>query len=386
MLTILVQFHDKFLVIYKMHILLFHFIYGMIYLWKKFKEEVIMALKRVTMQDIANSCGVSRNTVSKIFNGRGAVPEATRRRVLEKAEELGYRQILKDELPHTELQNRRVVLFTCRMPSDNHFGTLFLPAFANQLSRAGYMLMMYELSPEDLRECRLPEQMSLEQTAGILGIELFDRNYLKMLCNLGLPAFFVDAHAGASTSLPDYNIISMENFASTIALTEHVISAGAKRIGFVGDINHCNSFRERWMGFCFALGSAGLALDRQICILDNDGPQYGDTEWLLERLRGMPELPDALICANDFIAISIMTVLKQMGAAIPEDIMVTGFDGTPQSAIVEPSLTTVQIPGADFGRLAANMMLERIENPDFPYFFTYIKSTPIWRESTARKQ
>lgn len=344
-----------------------------------------MALRRITMQDIADSCGLSRNTVSKIFNGRGTVPEATRRRVLEKAEELGYRQILREEPEQPEIRNRHVALFTCNMPTDYHFGTFFVPAFAGQLSRAEYTLMMYELSPEDLRQGRLPAQISLEQTAGILGIELFDRNYLKVLCGLGLPTIFVDAYAGADTALLEYDLISMENIASTIAITEHVISAGAMRIGFVGDADHCNSFHERWVGFCSALGSAGIPLNRGLCILDRDGPQYSDAVWLLERLRMMPELPDAFICANDFIAIRLMTALKQMGVAIPDRIMVAGFDGTPQSAVVEPSLTTVQIPSADIGRIAADMLLERIENPDRPYRCTYIKSTPIWRDSTARK-
>lgn len=344
-----------------------------------------MALRRITMQDIADSCGLSRNTVSKIFNGRGTVPEATRRRVLEKAEELGYHQLLREMPEQPELRNRHVALFTCHMPTDYHFGTFFVPAFAGQLSRAEYTLMMYELSPEDLRQGRLPAQISLDQTAGILGIELFDRNYLKVLCGLGLPTIFVDAYAGADTALLEYDMISMENIASTIALTKHVISAGAKRIGFVGDADHCNSFHERWVGFCSALNSAGLPLNRGLCILERDGPQYSDDVWLLERLRRMPELPDALICANDFIAIRLMTVLKQMGIAIPDRIMVAGFDGTPQSAVVEPSLTTVQIPSTDIGRIAADMLLERIENPDRPYRCTYIKSTPIWRDSTARK-
>lgn len=345
-----------------------------------------MALRRITMQDIADSCGLSRNTVSKIFNGRGTVPEATRRRVLEKAQELGYHQIFSEEPQQPEPRNQHVVLFTRNMPTDYHFGTIFMPAFAGQLSRSGYTLMMYELSPEDLHLGRLPAQISLEQTAGIIGIELFDQNYINVLYELGLPSIFVDGHAGANTALLEYDMISMENVASTIALTEHVISVGAKQIGFVGDVDHCNSFHERWMGFCSALGNAGISLDQKLCILDNDGPQYSDPAWLLEQLRRMPALPDALICANDFIAIHLMTALKQIGVAIPERIMVAGFDGTPQSSVVEPSLTTVQIPSADIGRLAADMLLERIENPDRPYRCTYIKSTPIWRESTARKR
>ncbi len=343
-----------------------------------------MALQRVTMQDIADSCGLSRNTVSKIFNDRGAVPEATRRMVLEKARELGYRQLPDEEPARSEPRSQNVALFTSHMPSDYHFGTFFVPAFAGQLSRAGYTLMMYELSEEEFRENRLPAHIMLEQTAGILGIELFSKSYLDMICSLGLPAIFVDAYAGANTSVLRYDLISMENVASTIALTNRIISSGGWRLGFVGDTDHCNSFHERWIGFSIALGNAGLTLDRSLSILDRDGPQYSDPEWIEGKLRRMPVLPDGLVCANDYIALHVMTALKQMGVAIPGRVMVTGFDGTPQSAVVEPALSTAQIPGAEIGKLAADILLDRIENPDRPYRTTYVNSIPLFRASTSK--
>lgn len=341
-----------------------------------------MAVRRVTMQDIADACGLSRNTVSKIFNDRGAVPEATRRMVLEQAQALGYRQ-LPDNSARVEPRQQNIALFTSHMPAEYHFGTFFVPAFAGQLSRAGYTLMMVELSGEELRQGRLPAHLSLEQIAGVLGIELFSREYLNMLCGLGLPAIFVDAYSGANTDLLNYDLISMENISSTIAMTRHIIGAGARRPGFVGDIDHCNSFHERWTGFTTALARAGLPLDRSVCILDPDGPQYSDPAWLMERLQRMPSLPDALVCANDSIAIRLMTALKQLGIAIPGRVMVAGFDGTPQSAVVEPALTTVQIPSDDIGRLAADILLDRIENPDRPYRVTYVRTTPVLRASTA---
>ncbi len=345
-----------------------------------------MALRRITMQDIADACGLSRNTVSKIFNGRGTVPDVTRRMVLEKAQELGYRQ-LAEEVPAAkpELRSQSVALFTSHMPTDYHFGTFFLPAFAGQLSRAGYTLMMYQLSPEEVSQGRLPDNFALEQTAAILGIELFNRAYAEMLCGLGLPTIFVDAYSGASTALLQYDLISMENIASTIALTEHVIAEGARKIGFVGDVDHCNSFHERWIGFYTALDRAGIPLDPRMCVLDRDGPQYSDPAWLIGRLREMPEAPDALICANDFLAVHLMMALKQLGVSVPDQVMVAGFDGTPQSAVLEPSLTTVQIPSADIGRIAANTLLDRIANPRSPYHATYVKTTPIWRDSTGKK-
>lgn len=344
-----------------------------------------MALRRVTMQDIADACGLSRNTVSKIFNGRGAVPDTTRRMVLDKAQALGYHQITEERPAKPEQPRQNIALFTSHMPANYHFGTFFVPAFAEQISRAGYTLMMYQLSPEELQQGRLPDHVTLNQTAGILGIELFNRNYVDMLCNLDLPTIFVDAYAGAYTTLLNYDLVSMENIASTIAVTEHIISAGAQKIGFVGDANHCNSFHERWLGFSSALANAEILLNRRMCILDSDGPQYSDPTWLIERIREMPELPDAFVCANDFIAIHLMTALKQLGMAIPDQIMIAGFDGTPQSAVLEPSLTTVQIPSADIGRIAADILLDRIDNPDRPFRSTYIEATPQFRGSTARK-
>lgn len=344
-----------------------------------------MAIKRVTMQEIADACGLSRNTVSKVFNGRGAVPESTKQTVLKKAQELGYYQLPEEEPARQEQRNQNIALLTSKMPVDYHFGTFLMPAFAGQLSRVGYTLMMYELTQEEVRLHKLPAHMSVEQTAGILCIELLDQEYLEMLYKLGVPMISVDTYAGADTVLMQCDIITMENFASTVALVNHLLSVGARQIGFVGDINHCNSFRERWFGFRAALGNAGITVDRNLCIMAGDEAPYSDPTWLLSQFQQMPVKPDAFICANDYIAIQLMTALKRQGIAIPDQVMVAGFDGTQQSAVVEPSLTTVQIPGTDIGRLAADMLLARIENPDRPFQCTHVKTTPLWRDSTARK-
>lgn len=342
-----------------------------------------MAIKRVTMVDIAQACGLSRNTVSKIFNNRGAVPEATRQMVLNKAREMGYHMAVDTEAAAAPARNQNIALLTTHMPANYHFGSFFIPAFADQLSRVGYTLTMCEISPEELKNKQLPGHLSLEQTAGILAIELFDREYHEMLCSLGLPVLFVDSFYGASNSVLMCDILSMENVSSTYALCSHLIAAGARNIGFVGDFKHCSSFQARWQGFYAAMDDAGLTVNNSLCILDRDSEQYGDPEWLYSKIRTMPTLPDAFICANDFIAINIMTTLKRHNISIPRDVMVTGFDGLPQSAIVEPSLTTAEIPSADIGRIAAETLLARVENPDRPFRRIYVTTTPRWRDSTG---
>lgn len=342
-----------------------------------------MAYKRVTMQDIADACNLSRNTVSKIFNDRGSVPETTRQMVLQKARELGYIQTVEESPASQTAQRKNIALLTRRLPTeDYHFGTFFIPVFTERLSRAGYTLMMSEIDPQEMRDRRLPAPVVIERTAGILTIEMFDQGYLDMLCSLGLPCISMDASVKAcfSPMLCDY--LFMESSSSAAMLTSHVIASGARRLGFVGDPQHCNSFRQRWLGFCEALSNAGLTLDKKLCLIEEDSPFYSDEDWLFEWFQGMEVKPDALICANDFLALHMIAVLKRSGLEIPADIMVTGFDGTPQSVVVEPSLTTVQIPNGDIGRMAADMLLERIKNPDLPFRSTYVKTTPVWRSST----
>ena len=359
-----------------------------------------MALKRVTMQDIADACSLSRNTVSKVFNDRGAVPETTRRMVLHKAQELGYLQVPDAtpqsiaSKPSTEAQDnsttpkprfQNVALITAHMPSEFHFAIIFLPAFTECLSRAGYTLMMYETTPEELQARKLPSHLSLENTAGILGMELFDRGYVEMLTALGLPLLMVDSFSGASLMPMTHDLILMENLASSVAMTTEMIAHGAKHLGFVGDPNHCCSFQERWQGFNIAMNRAGLSIDRRLSILDSDSQPYNEADWIQSQIKKMPTIPDAIFCANDFLAFRVVTALKSLSLTIPGDVMVSGFDNAPQSPLMEPSLTTVHIPNLQFGRVAADILLNRISHPDRPYSNTYVHTSPVWRNSTARK-
>lgn len=341
-----------------------------------------MASKRVTMQDIADACGLSRNTVSKVFNGRGAVPPATRTLIMQKAAELGYGLPAAENTAAPRESGRTIALLTNNMPVNYHFGTFFVTTFTDQICRAGYTLKMFEISAEELRQKRLPPQFIPEKIDGIVAIELFDADYLNMICALGLPAVVIDSPVHAVIHLYPCDFVSMENVASISAIVKQLIALGARRIGFVGDKEHCGSFYERWFGYRLSLEQAGLAPDERISILAPDASPYGDTDWLISRIGQMPCLPDAFVCANDFLAIHLMNALKKMSLSIPGDVMVTGFDGTSQSTLVEPALTTVQIPSVEIGRIAADILLARIRTPDLPFYWTHIRTNPVWRNST----
>ncbi len=344
-------------------------------------------LKRVTMQEIANACGLSRNTVSKIFNGRGAVPDSTREYVLSKAQELGYYQQIADPdtPPVQKVISRNIALLTHSKPLNHSFGSLFITNFTDQICRSGYNLKVFEISDQEYSEKIFPSHFALDDISGLVAIELFDREYIQMLCDLGIPVLLIDSYTRAPSDLMRCDLVYMENYASSIALTLRMVEVGAKCVGFVGDINHCSSFRERWNGYRAALDDANLHLDRDICILADDSEPYGEVDWILEKLNAMPYLPDGFVCANDFIAIRVMQALQKKGLSVPNDVMVTGFDGSPEAEVVYPPLTTSKIPSADIGRLSADILLKRIASPEIPYQCTFIKTTPVWRESVRSR-
>ena len=343
-----------------------------------------MASKRVTMQDIADACGLSRNTVSKVFNGRGAVPPATSSLILQKAGELGYGLPAEEKTALSQRAGGSIALLTNNMPVDYHFGTFFVTTFTDQICRAGYTLKMFEISAAELHKKQLPPHFIPEQMAGIVAIELFDADYLNMICSLGLPTIVIDSPTHSNMNLIPCDFVTMENIASIITVVKRLHALGARRIGFVGDKEHCGSFYERWMGYTIGLQQTGIPLDEKNCVLASDASPYNDTAWLTAQMDRMPRLPDAFVCANDYLAIHLMNAIKKKGLAIPGDIMVTGFDGTSQSALVEPALTTVQIPSVEIGRMSADILLSRIRNPDLPYSWTHIRTNPIWRSSTKK--
>ena len=340
-----------------------------------------MPSRRITMQDIADACGLSRNTVSKVFNGRGSVPRTTRDLVLQKARELGYGTPV-DEVQEQPVPAGNIALLTRSIPSQLHFGSAFKSAFTDQISRAGYTLKMYEISPEELKARRLPPHFVPEQTAGIVGIELFDKDYINMICHLGIPVVMADGPEDAGITLMECDYVTMENLAAIMIVIKRLIDAGARKIGFVGDYRHCCSFRERYLGFRDSLRKYGLRFDEEICIRDPDSSPYDDPDWLLSRIDRMPSLPDAFVCANDYLAFHLLRALKKRKIAVPEEVMVTGFDGADQSAFSDPPLSTVRICSTDIGRIAASVLLFRIADPSIPFTWSRVRSTPVWREST----
>lgn len=350
---------------------------------------------RVTIQDIADELGVSRNTVSKAINNTGILAETTREKVLKKAIEMGYKQFSYVNISKLEMEDsapvstdkREIALFTSNFIGNSHFASTMLDKFQRELSVLGYSFTMHRLQEHEIKQLLLPASYVEERTAGIICIEMFDFNYCSMLSALDTPVLFVDSPVYNQNGPLKADHLYMDNQSNIRRFVREMADRGRKRIGFIGDIRHCQSFFERYMGYRSAMFLLGLPCPEDCCITGNKSniknPGFEEyREYLLEEIEKIDKLPDVFICANDFIAVDTLKVFKKLGVSVPKDVYLCGFDDSPESKVTSPSLTTVHIHSQIMGFSAVHLLMSRIKEPSLNYRTIHTETSLIFREST----
>src|SRR5699024_7714285 len=216
--------------------------------------------KKVTIQDIADSLGLSRNTVSKALNNTGVLADDTRKKILERAAEMGYRRFIylqQDQLNHNTTPGE-LALISQNLPYGSHFGIYALNTFQEKISQNNYRLIMFPLRDEEIATLQLPLGFDKEKTAGIICMELFQPEYIKMLNTLGIPLLFIDTAYNTDFTQIDADFLMMENRTSVYNLTDTLIQKGYTSLAFAGNRKHCRSFLERYQGFMDAIMENGL--------------------------------------------------------------------------------------------------------------------------------
>ena len=351
---------------------------------------------RVTIQDIADELGISRNTVSKAINNTGILADATRDKVLKKAMEMGYKQFsyvtaANAGIPMLSIpdpkEKTEIALFLTDFVGGSHFALVMLDKFQKELAGLGYSITMHRVLTEELENRNLPTSFSPERTAGIVCVEMFDYEYDKMLCSMGLPILFVDTPVTRLEEPLEADVLSMDNQSGIYSFIKEMADRGKTSIGFIGEYMHCQSFFERYMAYRNAMYLMGLSCPDEYSIIRNkEGirrPSSADYHgYLTESFQKLSQLPEVFICANDFIALDALQVLKKLGYSVPDDIYLCGFDDSPESRIVTPAFTTIHIHSQIMGFSAVNLLMSRINEPSLNYRTVHTETTLIYREST----
>lgn len=335
--------------------------------------------KKITIQDIADTLNLSRNTVSKALNGK-PVPAKTRNSVLNAAIEMGYKGYKLAASSEGTIGQKRFVILSTKLLLNINYYILVLRGMEENLLDCDIDLVQFRIT-NPASFSKFKHYLSSSKVDGIVCIEFFEPEYIAELLELEIALVFLDFPLYNSTLRGRYDIIIPEsqdvikNFCMDMIRENNV-----RTFGFVGDYLHCRSFYERFTGMREALFFSSLPVDLQYSIL-NDDTMY-DPESLTRSVRRLPELPDCFVSANDSIAINLLKALKSLKISVPKDVKVIGFDNMAEAKTCTPPLTSINVNKSLLGKRIISLLLDRIANPMQANQIIHISSKLVIRSST----
>lgn len=337
---------------------------------------------KVTIQDIADTLKLSRNTVSKALNGQH-VPPKTKNLVLNAAIEMGYKSYKSIASADSVRTHKRIALVTSRFLLNINYYIYIMRGIELTLEDKDIELLQFTVTNATTFR-KLTDFLAESKIDGILCIELFKNNYLSDLIALGYPLVSLDFPALNLPINGKFDLVMPESFRCTRAFCMQLIKEkGCTTFGFVGDYLHCHSFYERFLGMREALFMSNIPFEADYGItLSEDDLVYANPYALYEVISKRQQLPKCFVCANEAIAIALIEALKRLRKRVPKDCLVIGFDNVPESKNNEPALTTFNVDKVALGKRLLSVLLDRIEFPAEKNRTLYVESRLIAHQTT----
>lgn len=315
--------------------------------------------KKVTLQDVANSLGISKATVSLCLNGSRLVADNTRALVLTKIEELGY--VYNRSAASLSTGESKTIGLAIHALTNPYF-TQVCSSIEAVLSLNGRMPFLCNTGEDLDRQAQFLQKLSEHNADGLilcpaLGTKSHD---LEVLRKNGLPIVLISRDIESSGL--DY--VGNDDELALALATKHIIQHGHKKIAMLGGSKQTSVGRSRRLGFVKTMHNAELEInpERLInCAADTVGGSEAARAVLLSQ-----DPPTALVCFNDLVALGAMSALHELGLRPGKDVALIGCDGIEEGGRAYVQLSTVNVQKAAIGQVAAETLLERLKSPQMP--------------------
>jgi LacI family transcriptional regulator len=344
---------------------------------------VLAVSKRVKLSDIAHKSGVSISTVSLALRDKPSIPSETRRRILNTAKELGYHPQKSTARPRPTLVQLHSLGLVVKLepdlaPQANPFYSHVLVGI-EEACRQKKINLLYATLPvdENNHPIEVPYLLLEESADGLLLVgALVDGALAPVLQQKAVPIVLVDAYALSDR----HDAVVSDNVQGACQAVSHLIQRGHRHIGLVGSCpDGYPSLRERRQGYIQALKEHNLTETFFGDCVSNKDAAFEATIQLLSQY---PQVTAVFGC-NDEMALAVMRAAQAIGRQVPKDLSVIGFDDIDLAQHVTPSLTTMHVDKVAMGRMAVQLLINRVEFPDTEPVTLVIHPRLIERESVA---
>lgn len=335
------------------------------------------AERRPSVKDVAERAGVSWKTVSNVVNGRTNVRAETRERVEAAIRDLGY----KTSLAGRQLRSGRTQLLAVAFPE---LTTPYFASLAHEIIGAaeghGYTVLISETNGRAESERHVARGFDTQFADGIILSPTSLDSASVLEAHGPIPLVLLGERVDGS----HLDHVVIDNEASALEATEHLLALGRRSLVFLG-AHPSQPYGTGWLrmlGFRAALEAAGMAFDvtRVVQVAPYDRATGAET---VRRLVDSGLEFDGLVCASDLIAMGAMRMLRELGASVPDDVAVLGWDGTAEAEYSNPALTTVALDTAHIAKEAVDLIVHRIAAPKAPPQEVSVGHVLLVRESTT---
>lgn len=311
--------------------------------------------RKPTMKDVARLAGVGTMTVSRVLSGAVTVSPQTAQRVQTAVAQLQYRpnELARAFRGHGSRSIGLIIPY------------LYDPFFANCAHAVttiakehGYSVIITTSNEDPDTEFVEAEQMLQRHVDGVMVIPArFRQSRLTRAFFGKTPVVAFDR----PVSDPALDVVLVQNTAGAKRMVEHLIEHGHRRIGFMGLSRNLYTINARFLGYRRALQDAGL---KEICFFGCDS--QADTLGAVEACLRGPNAPTAFFTSNTLATRYVLDALLHLGVKMPTDLALAGFDDFDLADLTSPPLTVVRQPAQEMGRVATNLLFDRITRGEVP--------------------
>lgn len=326
-----------------------------------------------TIKEVARKAGVSIATVSRVLNNVGAVDERTRDLVSRAVRDLRY-------VPNPigrGLSRQKTEAIGLLLP--DLFGEFFSEVIrgADQTAQLHRHHLMVSSSHNSREQIAAAVRMMRGRVDGLVIMSPhIDANILRENLPPHLPVILINARVEGD----DYDSLNVDNFTGSVAIVQHLVDHGHRRIALIKGSEDNLDALERLEGYRHALMVGGGERRAEYEIAGNFTEASGFEA--VGRILRLDPRPTAIFACNDMTAIGAMSALREAGIRVPDEIAVAGFDDIPISSYLTPSLTTVHVNIHQVGVLAVETLLRAVGKRNaHPKEHRMIPTTLALRES-----
>ncbi|MBN2303691.1 MAG: LacI family DNA-binding transcriptional regulator [Anaerolineae bacterium] len=310
-------------------------------------------VKRVTMADVAREAGVSLMTVSRTVNNKDGISEATRQRIQDIVERLGYRPSV---IARSLVTDRTGTIGLVVIDNSNPFFSEVARGVEHAAYAEGYSVFLCNTEEDAQREIDVLRSLEEKRVDGVIlcSSRLNDAE-LETALEAHSAVVLVNRRLNTNT----FGSVLMDDAQGARMITQYMLDQGHRIIGLLAGPLRSFSGQLRMMGYRAALAAAGIPprpeLEQTCLPIVESG-----REAACDLLDAYPEIT-ALVCYNDLVAIGALQACADRDHRVPGDVAITGFDDIPLAALVTPPLTTCRIPMYDLGSQAMHLLLAHID-------------------------